>query len=1012
LGKVDFSDTIPVFDFSAFVPKIDLVKLNLNATDSISQATFLLTAKISGNSLDNSKGEIKVVNSSYKNQNGEFKLSDITINADNNKDSKLISLQSEFAEGELRSKYNYANILENLENLLYIYVPALNKVKKPLLQTAIVKNPEFNDYIIKFRLKKTKKLTDVLAPDFRIAENTSIFGIFNPDLKTLMLKIKIPELAIGTNILKDISIDGQTKDSIFDASITVPQINLGKSNIRNLSLSTLVKHNILDFTFGWDNKQTPINKGIVKATADFNLSTLGKGSLANIVFNQSEFVINDSIWSITPSSINLDTANIAIHQFNIHNQNQALSLTGNISSNPKDSIQVNLQNIDISSFNFYLKNIGYNIGGRIGGQAKVTGIYSNPTLLSNISINKFVVNNREIGDVKFTSEWFGTEKRLSVELNNTRNDSTTFETKGNIFTETSKLDFKINISRIFLQNFGPMLTGVVSGLAGSVNGNLSLTGTTSKPLLNGILNINEGKLTIDFMKAPYTINDHITFSNSDIVFNNFRILDQNKRDALVNGRVNTGYFGDFNLNLNISPNNFQCINTTERDNSTFYGTVYATGLVAITGKPDDINMNIAVRTDNKTILFLPLSSSGEVVENNFITFTNNNPDDIFIEDIAPVKEESSTNMNLSFDLQVTPDAEVQIIIDKKLGDIIKANGSGNLKMVVNPNKDLFKIYGDYNIEKGDYLFTLQGVINKKFKIDEGSSLSWNGDPTDATVNIKAIYQVRTPLKDLLQDYTGKYDARVPVNCQILLTQKLLSPGIKFNIDVPNADAETKILVESALNSEDNINRQFLGLLVINSFIAKESGPEIGSGVSNTVSEMLSNQLSNWISQWSKTFDIGINYRPGSLSNANNPNNLNNISSSDQVELALSTQILDDRVSVNGNVNVGNRSNTSSIAGDFNIDIKLNKTGKLRFKAFARSNDETMTTTSAQTYTTGAGIVYREDFNNFNDLIHRIKYTFKQEPVIAPLKDQSQPTVVKDSSKNDSTELINFAKIKK
>jgi len=1016
LGKVDFSDSIPVFDFSAFVPKIDLVQLKLNTTDTVSQASFLFTAKFSGNNLDNSKGEIKIVNSWYKNQNGEFRLSDITLNADNNKDSKLVTFQSEFAEGELRSKYNYSKIIDNLEKLLYKYVPALNTNNELSSTTPTgVENPEFNDYIIKLRLKKTKKITDVLTPNIKIAENTSVFGIFNPDLNTFTLKIKIPELAIGTNIFKEILIDGQTKSSIFEASISTPLLTLGSSSIRNISLSTSIEQNKLDLIFGWDNKQTPINKGVIKALADFNPSALHNGSTAKIEFKQSEFIINDSIWTISPSSVNLDSANIAIQQFNIHNQNQSLSLTGNISNIPSDSIQVNLENLDISNLNFYLKTIGYELNGRINGFAKVNDIYKNPTLFADLEINRFIVNKRPIGNFKFNSEWFNTEKRLSINLNNIKNDTVTFEAKGNLYTETNRLDFLININSILLEHFSPMLAGVVSDLSGSVNGNLKLTGTTSKPLVNGALNISEGTLTVDFMKVPYTINDRIVFDKSDIILKNFKVLDPKKHLAIINGSVKTGYFGDFNLNLNISPSNFLCINTTEKDNELFYGTVFASGMVSITGKPNDINMNIEVRTNNNTILFLPLSSNGEVTQNNFITFTNKNSDEIFIEDIATIKKESATNMNLSFDLQVTPEAEVQIIIDKKLGDIIKASGSGNLKMDVNPGKNIFKIFGDYIIEKGDYLFTLQGVINKRFKIDRGSSLSWNGDPTDATMNIKAIYSVRTPLKDLLYDYSGKYDNRVPVNCQIQLTQKLMSPGIKFNIDVPNVDNETRLLVESALNTEDNINKQFLSLLVINSFLPPTSGSVgntntasnpnqqsnsgLSTGVTNSLSELLSNQLSNWISQWSKTVDIGINYRPGSASNEK--------MSSDQVELALSTQLLDDRVTVNGNVNYGNRSNTSSIAGDFNIDIKLSKTGKFRFKAFARSNDEIMTTTSAQTYTTGAGIVYREDFNNFRDLIYRIKNTFRQDPLTIPFKETPLPQESKDSTKTDQVEDLSY-----
>lgn len=1010
LGKVDFSDTIPVFDFSALVPRIDLVKLNLNKTDSISQASFLFTAKISGNSLDNSKGEIKVVNSFYKNQNGEFKLSDITINANNNKDSKLIELKSEFAEGELRSKYNYANIIDNLEKLMYIYAPALSPDKKaPPKTKSGVENPEFNDYIIKFRLKKTKKITDVLVPGFKIAENTSIFGILNPDLNTLTLKVKIPELTFSGNTFKDISIDGQTKDTTFEASITTPLIDMSGSYIRNLRLATVAWQNKLDFAFSWDNKQVIVNKGIVRALADFNAKDEQDSTITRINFKPSEFIINDSLWNISSSSITIDSTLTSINYFNIHSKNQALSINGNISKNPNDSIQVNLDNIDVSNMNFYLKSLGYEFKGRIGGFAKVSGIYDNPTLFADIGINNMVINKREIGNVKFTSAWFNAEKRLSLDLNNYKSDTLTFEAKGNLFTESNKIDFQINIPKIQLAHFEPILVGNVSNLSGSINGLLRITGKTNKPIVNGTINVNRGKFTFDYMKTNYAINDRIDIINSDILFKNFKVLDVNKHIAAINGSIKTTYFNDIILDLNVSPSNFQCINTTERDNELFYGTVYASGLISINGKVDDLNMNIAVRTNNKTMLFLPLSSSSEVAENNFITFTNNNPDDIFIEEEKPVQVESSMNMNLTFDLQITPDAEVQIIIDKKMGDIIKANGTGRLKMDVNPYTDLFKIYGDYIIEKGDYLFTLQGVINKKFKIEEGSTLSWNGDPTDATMNIKAIYKVKTPLKQLLTDPTGsgKYDKRVPVDCQIQLTQKLMSPGIKFSIDLPNADNETKGLVESALNTEDNINRQFLYLLVMNSFMPPSNDPTGGSGGGsglglgkNTASELLSNQLSNWLSQWSKSFDIGLNYRPGSTAT----NNL----SSDEVELALSTQLLDDRVSINGNVDMGARSNSSPIAGDFNIDIKLNKSGKLRFKAFARSNNDIMNNLSDQSqYTTGAGIIYREEFNNLHDLFHRIKYTFKQEGVTVPSKNTEQTKDNKDTKKENSEDVYPF-----
>lgn len=1008
LGKIDFSDSIPEFDFSAFVPKIDLVKLNINTTDSISQASFLLTTKFTGSNLDNSKGEIKVLNSYYKNQRGDFKLSDIIISADNSTDSKMISLKSEFAEGEIRSKYNYSKIFSYLSDIFFKYAPAFNKNsdKQNLLISGVDK-PEYNDYLIKFRLKKTQKITSVVAPELNIAENSTIFGILNPDLQTLTFKIKIPEIQIGTTSVKELSIDGQTKDSVLMASISTPTIKFGEALIRNFKINTVVKNNILDFSLGWKNQEKPATYGLIEAIADFNES--GKnGHIAQFHFKPSSFVLNDSVWLLSESNVVFDTSSIFIDNFLINSLNQQLSIKGNISAKEQDTLSLELKNLNVSYLNIYLQNLGYALQGKINGFARLNAIYSNPTLYADISINNLSANSNPIGDVNFTSVWENAEKRMAINLSNKFNDTLTFAASGNFFTEGSYLDFDININKIKLEHLSPLLAGNISDLTGLVKGELKLTGTSQNPLANGNLSISNTHLTVDFLKTKYSVNDNIAIVNSDILFNGFTINDRNRRSALLNGIIKTHYFQNINFNLNLATENFQCMNTTEQDNSSFYGNVYGSGLILVNGGINDLNLNIKLKTENKTAIFLPLSSGSTVEQNNFITFINSDPNFIPIEEPVAVEKKSDSNLNLILELQVTPEAEAQIIIDKKLGDIIKANGRGNLKLEINPSHDIFKMFGNYIIEKGDYLFTLQGVINKKFRIEEGSNITWNGDPLDATVDIEAVYRVRTSLEPLLRNNNT---SRVPVDCQIFLTQKLMTPNIKFNIDVPNADNETKSLVGSILNTEEKINRQFIGLIGIGSFIV-DSEQETDRGNSNlstagwnTVSELASNQLSNWVSQWSNNFDFGFNYRPG----------MEDQMTSDQWELALSTQILDDRVSINGNVDLGAQNTNNPIAGDFNLDVKLNKSGKLRFKAFARSNDDILLTNQESNYTTGAGILYREEFNNLSDLWRRIKNTFKPEEVNGPkpIIDNGLNTEQKDSTlKSDSTNKAdNFIQIK-
>ena len=184
------------------------------------------------------------------------------------------------------------------------------------------------------------------------------------------------------------------------------------------------------------------------------------------------------------------------------------------------------------------------------------------------------------------------------------------------------------------------------------------------------------------------------------------------------------------------------------------------------------------------------------------------------------------------------------------------------------------------------------------------------------------------------------------------------------------DESINAVVQDAISTEERLSKQFLSLLVINNFtsdVQEEMAGGFGQGLASTASEMLSNQLSNWLSQWSSAFDIGINYRPGDEI------------SSDVIELALSTPLFNDRVTINSNVDMGSQNVNTPIAGDFSIDVKIVPSGKLRAKAFARSNDDILMGENQNDYTTGAGFMYREDFNSFNELWRRYLNFFRRKP---------------------------------
>jgi hypothetical protein len=271
------------------------------------------------------------------------------------------------------------------------------------------------------------------------------------------------------------------------------------------------------------------------------------------------------------------------------------------------------------------------------------------------------------------------------------------------------------------------------------------------------------------------------------------------------------------------------------------------------------------------------------------------------------------------------------------------------------------------------------VINKPFLIENGGVVRWNGDPYDASIDIYATYKRKAGLYDLFQD--SSFKKLVPVDLRLHLKDKLFNPSISFEINVQNVDPTTDNQIKRLIRTDEEKYRQAVSLLVMGRFTAPEELSNKSISSNNAVGfnayELLSNQLSNWASQISNQVNVGVNYRPG-----------DNITK-EELEIALSTSILNDRVfiDVNGgyaNTTTGNNQNASSLVGDFNIEVKASKDGRVRLKAFNRSNNNSLINNINSPYTQGIGIFYREEFNDINELTKRFRDLFRKKKAISEL----------------------------
>ena len=532
------------------------------------------------------------------------------------------------------------------------------------------------------------------------------------------------------------------------------------------------------------------------------------------------------------------------------------------------------------------------------------------------------------------------------------------------------VDFDIYLNDFELWSLSPYAEGMVSDLAGTGNVNLTLDGTLNEPELNGTIDFVEGAATFSMLKTRYILNDRIRIYNNNFYLEDFDVFDVSGNRARINGTISNTHLKNFYTNINIDANNLLCMNTRSHDNEVFYGTVYATGNLGISGRPKAMKLNIDVTTERNTAIYLPLYNASEVQTSDFITFIQ---EEELIEEQFSDQMQTIRGLEMELEVDITPDAVVQLIFDPKVGDIIETSGRGNLRILLDQANG-FRMFGDVELMRGDYLFTLQNVINKRFQIKPGGKINFNGSPTNATIDLNAVYNTRAAPYNL---YPGSgseapeaLKKRIPVDCHLFLEGELQTPTISTGIELPTADPQTRDLLENSTSTEEELMKQFLSLLVINNFYSisglgvQDVGTMNSSFAGVTASELLSNQLSNWLSQISDDFDIGVNYRPGDQI------------SSDEVEVALSTQLLNDRIIISGNVDVGGQemnpsteaSNNPYIVGDFDVEFKV--TDNVSVIAFNKARDELLFETAP--YKQGVGISYREEFDDFRQLMLRYR----------------------------------------
>lgn len=964
MGGLDFNDSFPVANFKSTIRNAKLK--NLNLIDNDIDVSLDIKADFTGNNLDNFDGSINVTNTLCANSNDTLRIDNFSLYTGVDDDINNLTLKSDFASFSIKGIYSFSTIINDFKDILYTNLPNY----KPW--NYYVKSKSANSFLLSLKVHENKGILKLFYPALRLSNNTELSWNHYYSDNSINLTMSSPQLSYLNNEFNDFLINIKTGKENITCNTSVGTLNYGDTyTLHNIKNKIKATNNTIHTALSWNNWGEETYGGYF--SADAKVSKERSKAKTDISFDEGAIILADSLWYFKPANISIKDHEYTINDFKFYKKDHYIGIDGKVSRSPKDTLSFTFNKCDVDKLTEILNLPITGLKGTLDGFVSISDFYNKTKAISDISVSNISHNDEELGDINISSQWNDKSKRLLIDANSILNKRKQVSIEGWYQPSTDKINIVTKLDSLNLSYVNIYFSDFFKDFNGYAQADVSITNTLSNPKYRGYLNFDNADFILRANNTKYFCNDIVNISNKNLLFDNFVIKDDEGSRAKILG--NMKFLDNMFFDLSVSMSSFKVLNTNSSDNSSFYGKAYLTGRTQLKGATDDLSVDINVKTEKGTDLSFPLSKGSSASSSDFISFIDsekimdtNLSEESLAEDIYNV--ESISNINLNCNLEVTEDVETKIIFNEKLGDAIKANGKGNLKIQMSKAGDI-DIYGTYNIVKGSYLFTLQNMVVSKFILAEGGSIKWSGSPFSAMVDLNAIYKLRTTLYNLMPDNKDPNISlynKIPVNCIINLTDNLMNPNIKFNIDFPSLNSQNKSYVQSLFRSQDDINKQFVYLLILNRFntpeyVVMEDGTKSNTSVGlTTASELLSNQLSSWISQISDDFDFGFKYRP------------KDEISSDEIELALSTQFFSDRVTlnVNGNINTGNNekavTNNNTIIGDFDIVWKLSRDGNFKVKAYSKTNSQVSYTSSKTTQ--GVGVQYQEEFNSFSELISK------------------------------------------
>jgi len=686
-----------------------------------------------------------------------------------------------------------------------------------------------------------------------------------------------------------------------------------------------------------------------------------------IAIDPSRFTLKQYQWAIEKRAefvVDFNRRSVSLDRLDLKTlDNGYLSIYGGYNGNDNYAISLELENAPIETITPEIKNLS--LKGNATGllQFKKQGKRYEPRF--NLSVEDLLVNNKFVGFFNGVVLGSANADIFTLQADVLNSGRAALELSG-ILNQTENgsfdLDIDARLAQFDISPFSELGTTTFSNLRGLASGSISLVNTLEQPELVGTLNLEDAGLSFPYLGVDFKIanSPQIRLNGTDFYFDHFKLVDTEFDTATeIDGFIYHQGLKNFQFDLNVKTLSEASLvlKTRQREDALYYGTGFVSGVGSVKGNPQNTIITVDAETKQGSSLFIPLISETVDFSDDLVQFTNSIPTSE-ARVLNPI--ETQKGVSLDFNLRVTPEALVEVIVDPISGSRLRGRGAGLFRFQIAPAEE-FSIFGEYTVASGAFDYRFGGIIDKGFELAPGGMITWNGDPYDADINLEAVYTLSANPAPLLD--SSSFPRPIQTDVLIQLGGKLLNPVIDFSLRFPTLNSVVRSEIEYRLQDRSTLERNVFFLLAQGNFVNEQMGlsqQALTGNLLQSASGLLEEVLGA-----SEVVDLGLSYEQG----YRNPNA--NVAIEDRIGVTVSTQ-LGNRLLFNGKLGVPvGRVTETVVAGDVELQLILNEEGTLSAKIFNRENTLSQFLASIPGYTQGLGLSYQVDFNNFKELVRRV-----------------------------------------